>query len=163
MKKAPKEPVVSRTETVRKMLPKEPEPTYTEIGRAVDEDGWPIVRCLRSDGKKVKMPIKRFRELCKEGRVQLASPAQKGTTGAVPPQPAPFQLAAKYREASAPPGFFGISCGEHRVTILDNMGCDWQELGCYDHQLQRFVHLKRKDLLPVAAVDAAVELLRSLS
>lgn len=136
--------------------------TYTEVGRAVDEDGWPVVRCLRSDGKKVKMPIKRFRELQKLGQVNEAPAPVKPTEGAGIPKPVAFQLAAKYREAVSPSGFFAIHCGDHRTTIIAGLGCNWDELLCYDHELNRTVHLKRRDLAPLDAVDSAIELLRHL-
>lgn len=161
MKKS-KEPVVSRTEKVQKMIKSTEDPlTYTEIGRTVDEEGWPVVRCLRSDGKKVKMPIKRFKELKAAGRVLAGDKPKESAIGSKEPQPATVQIAAKFREAVSPAEFFGIHTSSGaRVQILDKLDKEWEELLCYHYEYQKTMHLRRKDLLPVAAVQSAIEFLK---
>jgi len=142
----------------------EPVITYTEIGRATDDEGWPVVRCLRSDGKKVKLPMKRFKELKAAGRVLTGDEPKKSATGSTESQPVPVQIAAKYREAVSPAEFFSIhtSTGA-RVQILDKLDPHWDELSCYHYEYQRTMHLRKRDLYPVPAVQAAIEFLRSVT
>lgn len=142
----------------------EPVLTYTEIGRTTDEEGWPVVRCLRSDGKKVKMPIKRFKELKAAGRVLAGDKPKESTTGSKEPQSAPVQIAAKYREAVSPAEFFAIhtSTGA-RVLILDKLDPNWEELSCYHYEYQRTMHLRRRDLFPMPVVQAAIDFLKTVT
>lgn len=155
--------------------PVKTELSYTEIGRTVDEDGWPMVRCLRSDGKKVKLPAKRFTELRKQGRV-LASPVKEAGSEGVgrgkdpqdpvsEPLPQTPQVAEKYRNAVTPPEFFAIHTvgNNDRVQIIDKLDADWQELFCYHIQYRRTMHLRTKDLEPKPAVEAAITFLRKVT
>lgn len=139
----------------------EPVLTYTEIGRTTDDEGWPVVRCLRSDGKKVKLPMKRFKELKAAGRILTGDEPKKSATGSTESQPAPVQIAAKYREAVSPAEFFSIhtSTGA-RVQIIDKLDKEWDELFCYHYEYQCTMHLRRRDLLPLPAVQAAIDFLK---
>lgn len=78
-------------------------------------------------------------------------------------KPATRLETASLPELTAPLGYFAIGRPSGvRLLILDRAGADWNDILCYNYEMHVTMHVKREDLYPKDAVDAAIEFANKL-